>query len=150
MKIERMKRYRDKINVIIERCENISEWIGGYEAEDFIRDEKTKLAVYKAFQEIVESCMDIIAMACKDEKMVPKDDYTNIENLRFIDDRIKGVLIEANGLRNRLVHHYNHLEDFIAFVSMEELLPKVDEFVEVIEQWMQKKLEERCGRTASS
>ena len=23
--------------------------------------------------------MDIIAMACKDEKIVPKDDYTNIE-----------------------------------------------------------------------
>jgi uncharacterized protein YutE (UPF0331/DUF86 family) len=143
MEIERIKRYKDKINVIIERSENVSEWIGGYEAEEFIRDEKTKLAVYKAFQEIVESCMDIIAMACKDEKIVPKDDYTNIENLIFIDDRIKGVLTEANGLRNRLVHHYNQVEDFIAFVSIGELLPTIDEFVEVIEQWMQKKLEER-------
>jgi len=143
MKIERTKRYKDKINIIIERCENISEWMGGYEAESFVRDEKTKLAVYKAFQEIVESCMDIIAMVCKDEKIVPKDDYTNIENLGFIDERIKGAIIEANGLRNRLVHHYNHLEDFIAFVSIEELLPEIDEFVEVIEQWMQRILGER-------
>ena len=33
------------------------------------------MATYKAFQEIVESYMDIIAMACKDEEIVPKDDY---------------------------------------------------------------------------
>ena len=72
---ERIKRYKDKINIIIRRSGNIKEWTGGYEAENFLRDEKTKLATYKAFQEIVESCMDIIAMACKDEEIVPKDDY---------------------------------------------------------------------------
>ena len=143
MDIDRIKRYKDKINVIIERSEIISDWIRGYEVEEFIRDEKTKLAVYKAFQEIVESCMDIIAMTCKDEKIVPKDDYTNIENRGFIDDRMKMALIEANGLRNRLVHRYNHMEDFIAFVSIEELLPEIAKFVEVTEQWMQKKQEER-------
>ena len=71
---ERIKRYKDKIN-IIRRSGNINEWTEGYEAENFLRDEKTKLATYKAFQEIVESYMDIIAMACKDEEIVPKDDY---------------------------------------------------------------------------
>lgn len=80
-------------------------------------------------------------MTCKDDKIVPKDDYTNIENRGFIDDRLKMALIEANGLRNRLVHRYNHMEDFIAFVSIEELLPEIAKFVEVTEQWMQKKQE---------
>jgi len=138
MEIKRVKRYRDKINVIVERCEEISEWTEGYEEEDFTRDEKTKLATYKAFQEVAESCMDIIAMACKDEKIVPKDDYTNIENVDFIDESMKGVLIEANGLRNRLVHRYNQSDDLIAFVSIKELLPGIEEFVEMIEQWMRK------------
>ena len=142
MMVERIKRYRDKINVILERREHIREWIGESGAEEFIHDEKTKLAVYKAYQEIVESCMDIIAMVCTDEKIAPKDDYTNIENLKFIDKRMKGVLIEANGLRNRLVHRYNQLDDLIAFVGIGELLPKLEEFVEMIEQWLQKTLKE--------
>jgi len=143
MEIKRVKRYRDKINVIIERCEEISEWTEEFESEGFTRDEKTKLATYKAFQEVVESCMDIIAMACKDGKMVPKDDYTNIENIDFINESMKGVLIEANGLRNRLVHRYNQSDDLIAFVSIKELLPKIEDFVEVIKQWMRKTLGEK-------
>ena len=115
---ERIKRYKDKINIIVRRSGNINEWTEGYEAENFLRDEKTKLATYKAFQEIVESCMDIIAMACKDEEIVPKDDYTNIERLEFLDENMKKALMEANGLRNRLVHRYNQTDDLIAFVSI--------------------------------
>jgi len=140
---ERIKRYKDKINIIIRRSENIKEWTEGYEAENFLRDEKTKLATYKAFQEIVESCMDIIAMACKDEEIVPKDDYTNIERLEFLDENMKKALMEANGLRNRLVHRYNQTDDLIAFVSIKELLPKIEEFVDVIERWMWEKLREK-------
>ena len=87
--------------------------------------------------------MDIIAMACKDEKITPKDDYTNIENIDFIDGRMKDVLVEANGLRNRLVHRYNQSDDLIALVSIKELLPSIEEFVEVVEQWMQKRLSEK-------
>jgi len=115
MKVGRIKRYKDKINVIMRRSE--SEWIREYGEEDFLRDEKTKLATYKAFQEM-ESCMDIIAMACKDEEIVPRDDYTNIERLEFIDENMKKALMEANGLGNRLVHRYNQTDDLIAFVSI--------------------------------
>ncbi|MGB7000996.1 MAG: DUF86 domain-containing protein [Halobacteriota archaeon] len=143
MTTKRVERYRDKINVIQERCGEITEWTGEYEVEFYTRDEKTKLATYKAFQEIAESCMDIIAMACKDEKITPKDDYTNIEHTDFIDGRMKDVLVEANGLRNRLVHRYNQSDDLIALVSIKGLLPSIEEFVEVVEQWMQKRLSEK-------
>ena len=51
--------------------------------------------------------------------------------------------MEANGLRNRLVHRYNQTDDLIAFVSIKELLPKIDEFVDVIERWMWEKLREK-------
>ena len=55
MEIERAKRYRDKISIILKRNDEINDWIGGYDSEDFVHDEKTKLATYKAFQEIVVS-----------------------------------------------------------------------------------------------
>jgi len=48
--------------------------------------------------------MDCIAMACKDEKTVPKDDYTNIESLGVIEEEMRSILIEVNGLMNRLVY----------------------------------------------
>ena len=38
---ERIKRYKDR------RSRNIKEWTEEYEAENFLRDEKTKLATYK-------------------------------------------------------------------------------------------------------
>lgn len=50
----RLKRYREKIIHMEERTSLINEWVSNYSDEDFISDEKTKLAVYKAFQEIVE------------------------------------------------------------------------------------------------
>jgi uncharacterized protein YutE (UPF0331/DUF86 family) len=125
MEIKRVERYRDKITLIQERCGEITEWTGEYEVEFYTGDEKTKLATYKAFLEVAESCMDIVAMVCKDEKIAPKDDYTNIENIDFIDENMKGVLVEATGLRNRLVHRYNQSDDVIALVSIKELLPEI-------------------------
>ncbi len=38
--IERAKRYRDKINIILIRNNEINDWIGGYGSEDFVHDKK--------------------------------------------------------------------------------------------------------------
>jgi uncharacterized protein YutE (UPF0331/DUF86 family) len=101
------------------------------------------LAVYKAFQELTEASFDIMAMACKDSKIIPKDDYTNIDALysqKIIDENIKDVLSKSNGLRNRLIHRYNHLDDSIAFESIQTLLPDFEYFVEVISKWLKSHL----------
>jgi uncharacterized protein YutE (UPF0331/DUF86 family) len=55
----RLRRYKEKINVIEKRRENIFSWISD-------RDEKSVLAIYKAFQEMTESFTDICAMLLKD------------------------------------------------------------------------------------
>jgi uncharacterized protein YutE (UPF0331/DUF86 family) len=82
MKTERANRYNGKLNLISKRAGQIDEWLSQAPAEDFLEDDKTKLASYKAFQEAVEACMDLVAMMYKDLRMVPKDDYSNIENLK--------------------------------------------------------------------
>lgn len=53
---------------------------------------------------------------------------------------LKRALEDANGLRNRLVHRYNVLEDKIAFHSINDLLPTFTEFVKVMEKWLKKKM----------
>ena len=135
MDTDRLNRYKEKIDIIEKRIQEAEEW-SDISSDKFVQDERTKLATYKAFQEIAESCMDIVAMACKDVKILPKDDYTNIEKLSVKLKLDKQVLQEVNGLRNRLIHRYNKTDDFIALQSIKELLPEVTKFIGVIKKWI--------------
>lgn len=139
MDIERSDRYKDKLELIEKRLREIEEWTD-ISSEKFIHDEKTKLATYKAFQELAESCMDIVAMACKDLKILPKDDYINIQKLSLKLNINTQALQEINGLRNRLIHRYNQTDDTIAFESIQELVPAINTFVEAITKWIKKSL----------
>jgi len=143
MDLERIGRYKDKLNIISERAQDIEEWVGEYDSSEFIDDKKTRFAVYKAFQELVEASFDITAMACKDLKTIPKDDYTNIDILfekKIIDSNLRNALYESNGLRNRLVHRYNQLNDAMAFDSIKEHLQAISYFGEAIEKWLRSNL----------
>ncbi len=81
-------------------------------------------------------------MICKDSKIPPKDDYTNIEMLekeKIIDENLKKLLIRSNGLRNRIVHLYNEIDDVFAFESIKEIIED-DKFSHTVEKWIKKKL----------
>ncbi|MCX6674635.1 MAG: DUF86 domain-containing protein [Methanothrix sp.] len=140
MEIERAKRYKDKTNIIIKRAHQIESWVQDISSDQFQDDDRTKLATYKAFQEIVEACMDMVAMMCKDMNLVPKDDYSNIENLGRIDRETKTSLAAANGLHSRLVHRYNQTDDRLALESINALLPDLSDFVEMVELWIKERL----------
>jgi len=134
MEKERLKRYKEKLDLINTRKDELGEW-----SDDFFSDEKTKLASYKAFQEIAEAVFDIIAMMLKDKEKIPGDDYSNIDRLfqlKLIDGSLQKSLKEANGLRNRVIHEYNGLNDRTAFESIETLKPSIGKFVEIIEKWI--------------
>ncbi len=130
---KRLRRYLDKLSHIEERIGDIIEWI-----DDALSDKKTKLAVYKAAQEAIEAACDLVAMFLKDNGVPPRDDYTNIERWNQIvgEDKIAECLKIANGLRNRLVHHYNGLNDVIAVESIRDVLPCLKELVKVMKKWL--------------
>lgn len=131
---ERLERYKQKLDLISLRKDELEEW-----SKDFFKEEKSKLACYKAFQEIAESIFDIVAMTIKDNQNMPGDDYSNINKLfqlKLINTDLKESLKEINGLRNRITHEYNGLNDKTAFESMEALIPAIEKFVEIIEKWI--------------
>ena len=82
MNTDRLNRYKEKIDIIEKRIQEAEEWTD-ISSDKFLQDERTKLATYKAFQELAESCMDIIAMACKDIKILPKDDYIQYRKTEY-------------------------------------------------------------------
>ncbi len=137
MKEQRFKRYVEKIERIQHRQKSIRAW-----SDQFMAEEKDRLATYKAFQEIAEASMDIIAMMVTDEGLVPEDDYRNIQKLsqeRILSDELKASLNEVNGLRNRIVHEYNGLNHKIALKSMKQLRSSLSEFMRVVQRWLEEK-----------
>lgn len=81
---------------------------------------------------------------CHDHKRhwgSPRDDYSNIETLQergIIDRSIAEKLIEANSLRNWIIHRYNRLDDKIVYERMLNLLEVFEKFVEDVKKWLEK------------
>ncbi len=132
MEEKRISRYKEKISVIAKRKSNILSWIDD-------RSEKGILAVYKAFQELMEAFTDIFAMILKDMGEIVEDDYTNIQKLRekkLLNEEQEALMKEANGLRNRLVHEYNGLEEKTAIESIEKINSEVEGILEDVRKWI--------------
>lgn len=136
METGRLKRYKDKMDLISKRIAQVEEWQG-----EILEEEKAMLASYKAFQEAAEAALDLMAMMVKDTGSLPKDDYSNIElalGKKLISKKTGDALKQANGLRNRLVHEYNGLNAKRACESILELLPMLDGFLEEVAKWLKK------------
>lgn len=136
MKPERLKRYKEKLDFLQERINDLEEW-----TESFPEEKKEKLGVYKAGQELIETITDLAAMAVKDENHLPKDDESNInslEKLKIINKELNKQLKEANGLRNILIHRYNTFDEKRAVSSLHDLLPAFKQFLDSIEKWLKK------------
>ncbi len=135
MEEKRISRYKEKISMIEKRKQNISSWIDD-------RSEKGVLAVYKAYQELIDSFLDSFAMMLKDMGELVEDDYTNIGKLReknLLDEEQEALMKEGNGLRNRLVHEYNGLERKIAIESIERINDEVEKVLEEVKKWVRER-----------
>ena len=78
-----------------------------------ICDDVTERALLHSLQVCVEISMDVVAMLMLDIGLVAEDDYTNIEKLSkegVISKEESETLKDYNGLRNAIVHRYNHLD----------------------------------------
>ncbi len=141
MKEERIKRYSDKIEYLNQTIENLCDWTESINLNEFVegRNLQKKYGIYHAFQIGIEIITDLISMMVKDIRMIPKDDYSNIkiiENKKIISTNLAAKLREANGLRNRIVHDYNGLEDSIAYNRIKLLLNHFKEFKVNIKEWL--------------
>lgn len=97
------------------------------------------MAIYKAYQELVEAFTDVFAMILKDMGELVEDDYTNIERLsekKLLDENQEALMKEANGLRNRLVHEYNGLEKKTALESIKRINSEAEKVLEAIRGWI--------------
>lgn len=131
---ERRQRYRDKLAHADRRLQQVDAW--RVEVE---RSEAHRLGRYKAFQEAAEATTDLAAMVLHDLGQPVRDDYRNLEALSHAGivsaSALRG-LNSAIGLRNRLVHEYNGLDEPKAEQAMARLCDVIRQFLEEVERWL--------------
>jgi len=143
MNEERVQRYKEKEEYFGKLIGKLKEWTKDLNEKDFINNLslREQFSIYHAYQIILEIITDLTAMVVKDLKIIPKDDYINIDVLaenEIISKDLSYNLKQANGLRNRIVHNYNSLDEEIAFKSIQKYLKDLEKYKEAIDNWLQK------------
>ena len=133
------KRIMEKVETVVERVEFIEEHL----SENMLGDRILRKAIYKEFQEAVEAVSDGCAMVGRGRNSSAKDDYSNIDFLvekDILEERMGEKLKEANGLRNRLIHGYDSVNDEIACYAMKKLVGDLRDFSQVVLEleWIRK------------
>ena len=132
---KRERRFYQKLETLEDRLTFIEENFPGI--DELIGNRVLRKALYKEFQELTDALGDISAMMAKEEGILVKDDYTNLERLKpFLKPDIIKNLKRANGLRNVLVHEYNGIDDPLAFESVQEVLPSFRVFGSMVREWL--------------
>ena len=124
----RIKRYRDKINHIVDYIKDLT-------VEP--KNELEKRGVFYSLQTSIEAIVDLIAMLTKDLGIQVKDDNTNISEIvkiRKLKSELGEKLKKANGMRNIIVHRYNDFEEKIILDSVEEIKDLLPKWIEVVEE----------------
>ncbi len=102
-------------------------------------DRILRKALYKEFQEAMEAVTDICALIRRMLSSSAQDDYTNLDYLvtgGIIDPETGKDMKSANGLKNRLVHEYDGINDRIAYAAMQRLVPRLRRFSEEVLVWL--------------
>ena len=124
----RIKRYRDKINFIVNYIKDLP-----FDP----KSELEKRGIFYSLQTSIESTMDLIAMLIKDLGIQVKDDSTNISEivkLRKLNPELGDKLKKANGLRNIIVHRYNEVDEYIILKSVKEVKDLLFHWIDILEE----------------
>jgi len=128
---------------VVQKCETLIdrvEFVDQHFSEEILADRILRKAMYKEFQEAVEAAADICALVRRSLDSSAQDDYSNVDYLverEIIPADLGRSLKEANGLRNRLVHEYDGINDRMAYISIARLIEALREFPGVILRWLQ-------------
>lgn len=140
---KRIQRYKEKEEYFSKLMAKLKEWTKDLNVHDFVTSLglKDQFSIYHAYQIILELTTDLAAMVIKDLKLIPKDDYINMDLLaenKIISKELAYNLKQANGLRNRIVHNYNGLDEEIAFKDIQKYYDYLEKYKEALDKWLQK------------
>lgn len=92
--------------------------------EQYLADKTVKYAIERLFQLIIDLAMDINNMIIKLEGAYPAADYFNsfidLIELKVLEKEFAYNIAPSTGIRNRLVHEYEKINDKIVYESIDK------------------------------
>ena len=131
---------RRKLNKLIQYLEELEE-IKEYNLENYLDNFFIKRTTERLIQLIVETATDINGHIIVDEGNPPPKDYyqsfIKLGHLDVINKNLTEKLAPLTGLRNRLVHEYEEINDKVVFESIPTALKLYKEYITVIEKYLE-------------
>lgn len=137
---------RRKLNKLIQYLNEL-ETIKKYSYEDYLENFFIKRTTERLLQLVVEVATDINSQLILDIGDPPPKDYYEsfilLSELTVIDQKLANELAPSTGLRNRLVHEYDKIDDVIVFESVLTALKMFREYIKKIENYLIKDEKEK-------
>lgn len=130
---------RRKISVIIENL-NALELIRNMTREQYADDIYKRKATERLLQELIEAAIDINThIIVQTSNIVPDDYYESfikLGELKIMTTELAEKLAPSAGLRNRLVHEYDLLENSIILEAVKVAVDIYPEYIKAIEDYI--------------
>lgn len=136
------------VDVIRRKLINLTEYIqelepfSNYSYEQYVSNYFIKRTGERLLQLIVENMVDINSIIIAEMNHVPPKDYFSsfeiVGELGIIPIEFAQELAPSTGMRNRLVHEYDKIQDEIIFQSIKSVIQMVNKYMEFIKTHISK------------
>ena len=110
--------------------------------EQYVTNKKDKYAVERLLQLIIDMALDINNMIIKSEGGYPASDYfnsfINLIELNVFDESFANEIAPSTGLRNRLVHEYEKVNDKIVYKNIDKTINYYKKYLKYILKYLDK------------
>jgi len=131
---------RRKLNKLIQYLQEL-ESIKNYTLKEYLDNFFIKRTTERLLQMIVETATDINGHIIVDNGNPPPKDYYEsfilLAQQGIIDKKFAEKLAPSAGLRNRLVHEYDDINDKIVFKNVTTALNMYRKYIEIIEEYLE-------------
>ena len=95
-----------------------------YSYKKYLSDNITKYAIERLIQLVIDLALDINNIIIKNEGYYPASDYYNsfikLVEIGVLSEKFAYKIAPSTGIRNRLVHEYEKVNDKIIFENIEK------------------------------
>ncbi|MFN2341136.1 MAG: DUF86 domain-containing protein [Halanaerobium sp.] len=132
---------RRKLNKMIEYLGQLEE-VNQYTLENYLDNFFVKRTAERLIQLVVETATDINGhLIVSSGHKPPADYYTSFVKLsdcQILDKKFAKEIAPSAGLRNRLVHEYEEIDDQIVYKSIQKTIKSYKKYIKEIENYLRK------------
>ena len=131
---------------IIDKMANIEEYLQDIKKykpksySEYINNKQVRYSLERLVQLVIDLALDINNIIIKQEGDYPaKDYYTSfikLVELNVLDEEFAYDIAPSTGLRNRIVHEYEKVNDKIVYESLEKIYDYYKEYLQKVNEYI--------------